>query len=154
MAIFEVALRNSIDSHYKAKFADLQWLSNSAKPAGIFSNNAFTKGEFETKKRINDTIRSLSGSYSPDRLIASFSFGFWVELFNRLQYRAGGQGLHQIFIKRPVGTNQLIIYKNLVRLRNFRNRIAHHEPICFNKNDNIDLSYIFSQYKLLLEMTF
>ena len=41
------------------------------------------------------------------------------------------------------------IYKQLTAIREFRNRIAHHEPICFNATRAIDTKYAKEHYELI-----
>jgi hypothetical protein len=152
IGIFEVILRNSIDNHYKSELGDPEWLLNATTPTGMFSNPVFTRGKFETKRKITTAKNELLKPYTHDRLVAALSFGFWTNLFDRLQFRVGGKSLHKIFINRPIGTSQLTLYKKLTKLRNFRNRIAHLEPICFNNLHQIDLTYAKNHYQLTIEM--
>ncbi len=44
---------------------------------------------------------------------------------------------------------QTDIYNQLTAIREFRNRIAHHEPICFNATRVIDTSYTKEHYELI-----
>ena len=44
---------------------------------------------------------------------------------------------------------QTDIYKQLTAIREFRNRIAHHEPICFNATRAIDTKYAKEHYELI-----
>jgi len=119
----------------------------------MFCSPSLVKGGFITRKKIQEAKKRLKKPYTHDRLVASLSFGFWTELFNRIQFRVGGKSLHKIFINRPVGTNQLIIYKDLVNLRDLRNRIAHHEPLCFGIDNTININYTLSMYRKMIEMT-
>lgn len=66
-------------------------------------------------------------------MVASLSFGFWTYLFTKRNYRIGGKTLLQIFPNKKKGLSQADIYKELTEVREFRNRIAHHEPVCFDK---------------------
>jgi hypothetical protein len=152
LGIFEVIIRNSIDKHYKAQLHDSEWLLHSTDPTGMFSDPVFTRGRFETKRKILSVKNELLRPYSHDRLLAALSFGFWTNLFDRLQFRVGGKSLHKIFVNRPIGTSQLTIYKSFTKLRNLRNRIAHLEPICFNNKHEIDLDYVKDHYFLMIEM--
>lgn len=153
LGLFEIAFRNAIDNHYKRTLSDNEWLINSTSPAGIFSDPIFSRGHFETRRKIKSARRELLKPYTHDRLVAALSFGFWVKLFDKIQFRVGGKTLHQIFVNRPTGTNQKTIYKSLCKLRDFRNQIAHHEPICFNERHEKDLSYANEHYELLFKIT-
>ena len=52
---------------------------------------------------------------------------------NCLRFREGGQCLHQIYLYRPKGVSPKELFNDLLFILNFRNRIAHHESICFSK---------------------
>lgn len=39
----------------------------------------------------------------------------------------------------------------LSHIREFRNRIAHHEPICFDGSGNISTSFALNHYLLICE---
>lgn len=153
IGLFEISLRNAIDSHYKLVLSDPEWLLNSTKSSGMFSNPVFARGGFETRKKIKNAKRDLLKPYTHDRLVAALSFGFWVKLFDRLQFGVGGKNLHKIFVSRPRGTKQKTLYKSLCKLRNFRNRVAHYEPIIFNNLHQVDLTYAEDHYNLLISMT-
>lgn len=89
------------------------------------------------------------GVYNNDKMVASFTFGFWTYLFTRRNYRIGGKTLLQIFPNKAHGLKQTDIYKQLTAIREFRNRIARHEPICFNATRIIDTSYAKEHYELI-----
>ena len=82
-------------------------------------------------------------------MVASFTFGFWTYLFTRRNYRIGGKTLLQIFPNKAHGLKQTDIYKQLTAIREFRNRIAHHEHICFNATRAIDTKYAKEHYELI-----
>ncbi len=77
------------------------------------------------------------------RKVEDFSLGFWVSLFAPIQFRKGKQSLHKIYTQRPKGTAPKMIYRDLLFTQRIRNRIAHHEPICFNKDNEFDLQIIY-----------
>ena len=89
------------------------------------------------------------GTYSADKMVATFSFGFWTYLFSRRNYRIGGKTLLQIFPYRKKGVKAIEIYNELNSIREFRNRVAHHEPIYFDKEKNINSTYAWKIYKLI-----
>lgn len=57
----------------------------------------------------------------------------------------------QIFPNKKKGKSQSDIYKDLTHIREFRNRIAHHEPICFDGNGNLSTVFARSHYQLICE---
>lgn len=153
LSLFEVALRNSIDDHYKTYFNDPEWLKNQCTGTGFLNNQAFALGKFKSRKKVNEAIRDLGVRYTHDKVVASISFGFWVNLFAPIQFRLAGQNLHQIFISRPQGTQPRVLFNELTQLLNFRNRVAHHEPLCFNRSHQISILYAQTHYNLIVEKT-
>ena len=63
-----------------------------------------------------------------DYVVSELSFTFWVALFaNVYDQTLWRTDLHRIFTPRT--KNRHGLHDSLDRLRNLRNRIAHHEPI-------------------------
>jgi len=48
--------------------------------------------------------------------------------------------------------NQTYIFNILKNINKIRNRIAHHEPICFGVGNSIDTTYARQQYGLILQL--
>lgn len=79
------------------------------------------------------------GIVSSGKVIAEQSFGFWTSLFETHHYRLiNGSPIHA-FPNKPTNANRKLINQKLNRIREFRNRIYHNEPICFN-NSQIDFT--------------
>ncbi len=94
--------------------------------------------------QFNDSNWPLNFTNEKDkRRVDDFSLGFWVSLFAPIQFRKGHQRLHKIYIKRPKGIAPKKIYQDLLFVQRLRNRIAHHESICFNKNNEFDLMKVY-----------
>ena len=80
-------------------------------------------------------------------------FGVWKYMFSAPQYRATGKCLLKIFPYKPVSTkekqiNHSYIFNKLDGVNRIRNRIAHHELVCFLLSDaKIDTSYIINEYQ-------
>lgn len=85
------------------------------------------------------TITKKGGTISSGKIIAEQSFGFWTSLFEPHHYRLIGGVVIHIFPNKPTTANRSVIAQKLNRIREFRNRIYHNEPICFAGN-NIDFS--------------
>lgn len=148
MHVFEVALRNKINDHYKTHFGQTDWLFQQSRRGGAFFG-------LRTATIIEEHYSKLvsRNNYTHDRLVSELSFGFWTTLFDRPQFRAGGQNLHTIFTNRPTGTQQRSINQDLDKIRQFRNRIAHHQPLCFNSQDQVDMTFSQERYDLILQYT-
>jgi hypothetical protein len=150
ISCFEVALRNAIDQHYTSTLGD-HWLRNASAPGGRFNTS---KCRF-TQVSINDAIHKLNHSYTHNKLIAELGFGFWRYMFAKHQYSACGKTLLRIFPAKPKGVlvNQNFIFKRLADINDLRNRIAHHEPVCFVKGLPVkDSSYVRVHYDYVMEL--
>ena len=142
--LFEVMLRNAIDEHYAAYYSDPDWIVNQADTGKLLEYN---------KDEIRQTEAGYRrrGIYNNDKMVASLTMGFWTKLFSKKRYKRGGKTLLQIFPNKKKGKNQADIYKDLTHIREFRNRIAHHEPICFDGNGNINTTFARRHYLLICE---
>ena len=142
--IFEVVLRNAINLHYQQHFSDTDWIRHQCEPGGMLES-APQRAEIERTA----AMLERQGKYSNDRLVSSVTFGFWTYLFNRIPFRNGGMNLLQIFPNRTPGLAQRPIYNELQDIKSFRNRIAHHEAICFNSAGDVDLGYAQEKLDLI-----
>lgn len=127
--VFEVILRNAINEHYVSYYSNQDWIRNQLNKGGILENYPRRSS---VEKCIDDLYKT--NRYTNDRIVSSVSFGFWTHLFSRRPFSIGGQSLLKIFPARTKGMGQRAIYKELTAIKTFRNRIAHHEPICFDAN--------------------
>ena len=152
ISCFEIALRNAIDQHYAGTFGN-DWLRNAAAPGGIFDNSQCRM----TKTTINDAIQKLNHSYTHCKLVAELGFGFWRYLFAPKQFTACGRMLLDILPAKPRSTsamqyNQRFVFNQLATINNIRNRIAHHEPICFLPGNPVkNTTYARQHYNLILQ---
>lgn len=153
ISCFEIALRNTIDGHYTTILGN-DWLKIAAAPAGIFDNNKCRL----TQTNINDAIRNLNQHYSHYKLIAEMGFGFWRYMFANNQFIAAGSTLLRIMPSKPRSSaalqyNHNFMMNQLATINDLRNRIAHHEPICFIPGKPIkDTMYARNHYKLILQL--
>lgn len=82
-------------------------------------------------------------------------FGVWKYMFANPQYRATGQLLLKIFPNKPrssseIQYNQAYVFNELDGVNILRNRIAHHEPICFARRlPIVDTTYILNAYQTI-----
>ena len=137
-------MRNAINEHYIAYYSDPDWIVNQADCGKLLEYN---------KDEIRQTEAGYRrrGIYNNDKMVASLTMGFWTKLFSKKRYKRGGKTLLQIFPNKRKGKNQADIYKDLTHIREFRNRIAHHEPICFDGIGNISTAFARSHYQLICE---
>jgi hypothetical protein len=153
ISCFEIALRNAIDIHYTAIYRP-DWLKNAASTGGIFDNNKCRL----TQININDAIRNLNRFYTHFKLVAELGFGFWRFMFANNQFNAAGSTLLQLMPAKPRSTpaiqyNHNFILNQLATINDLRNRIAHHEPICFLPGHSVkDTNYARNHYFLILQL--
>lgn len=153
ISCFEIALRNKIDSQCKSSLGD-NWLRKAAEPDGIFDNNYCRL----TKQNINDALRKLGVTYTHNKLVAELGFGFWRYLFAQRQYNATDRILLGIFPSKPTSSatvqyNQNYVFNQLAKINRFRNRIAHHEPICFVHSQlKKDSTFARQHYVIILQL--
>ena len=56
-----------------------------------------------------------------------------------------------IFPNKQLGVVQRAVFNDLKEIKTFRNRIAHHEPICFNSRGNISMDYALANFRLIVK---
>ncbi|WP_197717757.1 Abi family protein [Neisseria animalis] len=145
VSVFEIALRNKIDRCLVVGMSDSNWLYNSIQPKtdpSLPYQGCFLQGKAgDSAKLIRDVLAS-KGNIPHDKLVAELGFGFWRYLFaggKGGQFEATGKVLLKVFPNKPKSTpsrayNQKWIFDELSKINRFRNRLAHHEPICFKGN--------------------
>ena len=152
LSCFEVAVRNAIDNILVQRLGK-DWLRDAVMQGGIFD----VPGCRDSANIIRKAYRRLQrdGCYTHSKLLAEMEFGVWKYMFANPQYRAVGRGLLAIFPNKPRSTaqcqyNNTFIFNELDGINILRNRIAHHEPICFAlRQPAIGTSYILNAYQKL-----
>ena len=184
---FEIALRNATDFQYrdvwnakesdtKKKWGD-EWLINAEKK--IFHNihNNINHKHF---KSIQETIRQIDAGLAElkkrksdcahDKLIAELTFGFWCYLFAEGQFKSSELNIGEIFPMNKIPINKNLknpktikeeerryVFGKLKFIHKLRNRIAHHEPLCFLRDKNTSVTTINTEiteqnYALILKL--
>jgi hypothetical protein len=148
----EIFLRNSIYGCIENYFSNPDWIiiekngfmnDVSLSGKGYYLKNCVIKAE---TKMLNKGITVTAG-----KVLAEQSFGFWVSLFEPAHYRlTGGAAIHS-FPHKPSHINRSAIFSILSKIRDFRNRIYHNEPVCFNGTSG-DFSYAVQIRNDLLEL--
>lgn len=152
---FEVALRNSIDRIMRSHFGN-DWLRDAILPGGMFDISACR----DHAKLISSAYEKLKrqGRYTHTHLLSKMEFGIWKYMFSTPQFRASKRVLLQVFPNKPKSTrnaqyNNTYIFNELDRVNSLRNRIAHHEPICFPTGyATVTVSYIQYIYNKILTL--
>ena len=149
ISCFEVALRNAIDNQLKPSFGD-SWLRDSILPNGFLTSRNTVK-TYEIIKHTYDKLVA-EGKYSHTKLLSGLDFGIWKYMFSPAQFNATGRVLLRIFPNKTRSTpqkqyNHSYIFNELDKVNTLRNRIAHHEPICFLfEQPVIDTGFILNEY--------
>ena len=152
LSCFEVAIRNSIDSLLVSRLGN-DWLRDAVMSGGIFDIPACRDSANIIRKAYNRLQRT--NSYTHPKLLAEMEFGIWKYMFANPQYRVTGRILLSIFPNKPRSTaqcqyNNAYMFNELNGINILRNRIAHHEPICFAlRQPTIGTSYILNAYQRL-----
>lgn len=155
ISCFEVSLRNRIDRAMQANFGN-DWLRDFILPGGRFDTDPRVDG---TRKIIKKAYEGLirSNNYSHTKLLAEMEFGIWKFMFNNVQYRLSGRYLLNIFPNKPTSTPQqqydnTFVFGELDVINQIRNRIAHHEPICFGIPICIDTQRVLDCYARMMRL--
>ncbi|WP_146033560.1 Abi family protein [Xanthomonas oryzae] len=121
----EVALRNKFDRELEAKFGP-EWFKDAA-------FLALVDGRSQTillKAQKNAAKHWPKGKVlPPGKVIAELTFGFWLQLTDpELEHKLWVPYLHKAFAPRKA-PKRAVFNQQLDKLRQLRNRVAHHEPI-------------------------
>lgn len=122
-------------------FLDPDWILNEKN--GFMSDYSLAPSKYFLKNCIQKAERSIirkRGHITSGKVIAEQSLGFWTSLFDTHHYRLIGGVPIQCFPNKPASVNRNILNQKLNRIREFRNRVYHNEPICF-KNRHIDFTH-------------
>lgn len=152
---FEVALRNKIDMEMKKQFGS-DWLRDSILPGGIFYSDYRVNN---TKNHIGKayTNEAHGNCYKHSRLLTEMGFGLWKYMYNKVEFSLSHKCLLKVFPNKPKSSlhchyNNLYVFYELDKINFIRNRIAHHEPICFGKKICIDIQCVLSCYNSIIQL--
>ena len=141
LGLFEVILRNKINHVLTRHFNDEDWIIN--QQSGFMIDGSLDylndKGiKIETNRFIYNSVKTSEQkllkkniAINSNRLIAEQSMSFWTELFEKRYYKILKGRPIKIFEKLPNNIGRVDILNSLNKIRRFRNRINHNEPICF-----------------------
>lgn len=152
---FEVSLRNKIDKEMRVHYGN-DWLRGFIVPGGLFDSDPRVAGTKNIIKKAYDGLFSHH-NYSHTKLLAEMEFGVWKYMFNNVQYRLTGRILLNIFPNKPFSTSinqydNTFVYNELDTINVIRNRIAHHEPICFGSPIAVNLQKVRDCYDCMMRL--
>lgn len=133
--LFEIFFRNIANYQVSSHFTNPNWII--AEKNGFMSNPSLSASRFFLKNFVSKAekaIRRKGGIITSGKIVAEQSFGFWTSLFDTHHYRLIGGVVIHCFPNKPPHVNRNILNQKLNKIREFRNRVYHNEPICFNGN--------------------
>lgn len=132
---FEVILRNCINKRLGSHFNDHNWIINQKN--GFMSHESLKESKFFILNQVQKTeyrFRKKGIPITNGKIVSEQNFGFWLAFFLPHHHKLlEGQLIH-IFSNKPNSANRATIYGKLDRIREFRNRVNHCEPLCFHGN--------------------
>jgi hypothetical protein len=120
--------------HYQLStyFANPDWI---VVEKNRFMNVPSLQPDFYLRRCVESTeykILRRRGLVATEKLISDQTLGFWTSLFEAHHYGLIGGCVIHCFLNRPSTINRSSISTKLSRIRDFRNRVYHNEPICFS----------------------
>lgn len=160
LTVFEVTFRNRLCDAMSAHFNDQNWIINQkngfmshpslSRPArGNNSVEDFLKRQVEKAEK---EIKNRGVNITSGRIIAEQPLAFWVAFFNRDYYRVLASAPKSTFLKLPAGKGRGDVSHALNEIRKIRNRIFHHEPICFSTGHVVDIMYAKNTKNRIMEV--
>lgn len=153
--LFEIALRNRIDKIYSEAYG-ADWLRDAIVDGGRLDNGRC----WHTRNIIRYAYNKIEEkNYTKEALLSDCEFGVWRYMFASHPYEAMGNILLNVFPNMPkeIGgktCNHQFVFEELGKINILRNRIAHHEPICFHTKTNCKESrqvrYVYRQIRTML----
>ena len=138
--LFEIFLRNALNNHIASYYGDADWLQTQT--VGFMNHGSLMGSRFYLKNCVimaQNKLLQRRLTITSGRIVSEQTFGFWSALFDNHNYRLMAGAPIQAFPHKPSYINRSQISDTLKRIREFRNRIYHNEPICFN-GTTIDFS--------------
>lgn len=126
LSVYEIALRNALNRELIIMTGREDWSAQFTNTVGLSHLNRYIT-------QANKQILNRKELSSPSKIVAELTLGFWVSLLNSEYERVLWKDLRRAF---PYMPKELRQRKNisapLNKFRAFRNRVFHHEPICWN----------------------
>lgn len=135
---FEVVLRNAVVQAIEISFRCNEtnsWHENEA-----FIRSLSRRGRHSPKSMFDSAKEKFPDS--PSKMIPELKFVFWQKMLMANYEERIWQGCFNSIFPNATVENRQIFYDWTDQLRELRNRIAHHEPIIFNRNLENDLEVL------------
>ena len=131
--LFEIFFRNIVNYQVSSHFTNPNWIIT--EKTGFMNDPSLHSSRFFLKNAVSKAERVIIRKgriVTSGKIIAEQSFGFWTSLFDTHHYRLIGGVVIHCFPNKPAHVNRNILSQKLNRVREFRNRVYHNEPVCFN----------------------
>ncbi len=126
LSMYEVALRNSMSRELADYFQSANWHLKMETAIGLKD----LRGNLNAPKR---QIVKRNENISSHKMVAELTLGFWVRLFNAEYERILWKPLRRAFPYLEKSERQRHkVSAPINKIRDFRNRLFHHEPISWN----------------------
>ena len=126
LSVFEVTLRNALSRELETMAGREDWYSIFPTTPGLVNLNRYIT---QAQKQIINRKENVT----PAKVIAELTLGFWVSLLNSEYERLLWKHLRRAFPYMPKHLRQRKnVSAPLNSFRTFRNRVFHHESICWN----------------------
>ena len=142
LAILEVLFRNKINDTLSVFFNDAEWIINQKSGFMIDSSLTFTYKKTRKVKtnrflleeitKVENKLVKAGVKITSGKIISEQTFGFWTDLFEVHHYKLLKGKPIKIFANLPANYGRKEVNDELKKIRRFRNRIYHNEPICFS----------------------
>lgn len=133
--LFEIFFRNIVNYQVSSHFTNPNWII--AEKNGFMNHSSLNRSKFFLRNSVNKAekkIKRKGGIVTSGKIIAEQSLGFWTSMFDTHHYRLIGGIVIHCFPNKPTHINRNILNQKLNKVREFRNRVYHNEPICFSGN--------------------
>lgn len=138
LSVFEVTLRNALSRELERMMGRKDWYA-------VFPSNPALKSLISEVTIAIKHISQRREMVSPDKIVAELTFGFWVTLLNSEYELTLWKGLRLAFPYMPKkDRKRRNVSSPCNALRKLRNRVFHHEAICW------DLDYIMDIHSRLV----
>lgn len=126
LSMYEVAFRNSLNRELTEYFGTVDWYLKIASIPGLKNLN----GSIQTAQK---HIANRNETITANKVIAELTMGFWVRLFNAEYELTLWKPLRKAFPYLEKSQRQRNnVSAPINKIRDFRNRVFHHEPISWN----------------------
>jgi hypothetical protein len=134
LSLLEIILRNSLNKEMANHFKSKNWIIDQIP---LFFSDTSLGPKYYLKTEVNKRIAKLREEKKPitnDNIIAGLTLGFWVALFYPASFKLLKGTPLKCLSNKPTTVNGTNFKKKLERIRDFRNKIYHNEPIIFSKS--------------------